>query len=154
MYKRQVNRFNYGDGTGFFEHQLTDRQLPLSLRHVRSATALDLQYSYDGNNRITSIGDLKTPTRDRTFSYDEAGRLIRAETQDHLHGNIDYAYDALGNLRSKSYATGQYAGREIELTYSWKNRLHRSYDMTMKIDPVNRFSRNRNGITVSALHCI
>ena len=137
-----VDRFDFGDGSGFFRQWLTAKQQPLRLRHLRNGSMLDLRYSYDDNNRITTIEDLRAATSDRTrhFSYDEVGRLIRAETQDHLHGTINYAYDALGNIRSKSYESGQYAGRNIEIQYSNKNRLHwihdkntaGEYDMTGK----------------------
>ena len=58
-----VNRFDYGD-MGFFQQTLTAKQLPLNLLHDRDGAVLNLTYGYDANNRITSIEDLKTTTRD------------------------------------------------------------------------------------------
>ena len=64
-----VDRFDFGDGSGFFRQWLTAKQLPWRLRHLRNGSMLDLRYSYDDNNRITTIEDLRAATSDRTRHF-------------------------------------------------------------------------------------
>jgi len=127
-----VKRFDYGDGAGWFTQDLDARQRPLRLRHKRVGVPVDLNYGYDANSRITSILDYRhhntSNPRDRHFTYDGAGRLTLAESDDPLHGDISYTYDALGNLRTKDYLTGQWAGRNLTLAYNGQNQLTYIYD--------------------------
>ena len=124
-----VAGFDFGDGVGYFEQTLRSNLLPLFIKHKRSGPAVvNLQHFYDKNKRATKIVDWTDRSRDRVFEYDDLGRLERATTSDPLHGNIAYTYDALGNLRTKTYETGQHAGRTITMDYDGLNRLNRVND--------------------------
>jgi RHS repeat-associated protein len=59
-------------------------------------------YSEDAAGNITEIRDETDPTYSRTFGYDELNRLVTANTGSSLWGTGAYAYDAMGNLVSRS----------------------------------------------------
>jgi len=62
-------------------------------------------YSYDAGENITAIQDLVDATYTRNFGYDDLNRLITANTGTSLWGTGSYAYDAMGNLTSRSLGT-------------------------------------------------
>ena len=64
----------------------------------------DLHYSFDAAGNIFSIVDGRPQRKaandqSQTFSYDGLNRLLRAQG---TYGQIDYGYDSIGNLVSKS----------------------------------------------------
>jgi RHS repeat-associated protein len=59
-------------------------------------------YSYDPAGNVTAIQDAMDSTYSRTFGYDDLNRLVTANTGTSLWGSGNYAYDAMGNLTSRS----------------------------------------------------
>jgi RHS repeat-associated protein len=62
-------------------------------------------YSYDSAGNILGIQDLIDSRYSRTFGYDDLNRLTTANTGTALWGTGSYAYDAMGNLMSRSLGT-------------------------------------------------
>jgi RHS repeat-associated protein len=62
-------------------------------------------YSYDAAGNILGIQDVMDGTYSRTFAYDDLNRLTTANTGTSLWGAGSYAYDAMGNLTSRSLGT-------------------------------------------------
>jgi len=122
--------FTYLAGhNGYFLKTLDNRRRSASISHFNTDGAIvDLSYGYDADSRITSETNAVHAGRSRTFTYDKQGRLTKAYSSNPLHGRIDYSYDALNNLRSKTYTGGQWDGRNISLTYDGFNRLSWSRD--------------------------
>ncbi|MEO1708260.1 MAG: RHS repeat-associated core domain-containing protein, partial [Pseudomonadota bacterium] len=81
------------------------------------SVAVSLIYDHDANGRVTSIFDSVNPGWNRSFGYDDLGRL---ETASGPWGTGDYDYDALGNMRRK-----QLGASVVELDYGTTNRLSR-----------------------------
>src|SRR5206468_4846614 len=54
---------------------------------------------------IMSIHDATDATYNRDFGYDDLNRLVTANTGTALWGTGSYAYDAMGNLMSRSLGT-------------------------------------------------
>ncbi|MEM7133202.1 MAG: RHS repeat-associated core domain-containing protein [Chloroflexota bacterium] len=76
-----------------------------TLRSTAGSTILqDLSYTFDDNSNIIAIGDhrtTKTDQNDQTqqYQYDALYRLTNATG---TYGQIDYAYDSLGNMTRKT----------------------------------------------------
>lgn len=67
-----------------------------------SSTMADYAYATDANGNVTQIHDLGDATYNRDFGYDELNRLTTANTGTSLWQVGSYAYDAMGNLVSRS----------------------------------------------------
>ena len=70
-----------------------------------AATLADYTYSYDAAGNILSIHDAVDATYNRDFAYDDLNRLVTANTGASLWGTGSYAYDAMGNLTSRTLGT-------------------------------------------------
>jgi RHS repeat-associated protein len=70
-----------------------------------SGTIADYTYSEDPAGNITAIHDATDPTYNRDFTYDDLNRLVTANSGTSLWGTGSYAYDAMGNLTSRSLGT-------------------------------------------------
>jgi RHS repeat-associated protein len=70
-----------------------------------AGTIADYTYSEDPAGNITSIHDATDATYNRDFTYDDLNRLITANSGTSLWGAGSYAYDAMGNLTSRSLGT-------------------------------------------------
>jgi YD repeat-containing protein len=71
------------------------------LTNVLSAGAATLSshsYAYDAAGNILSITDALSAAYNRTFAYDDLGRLTTANSGTALWGSGSYAYDAMGNM--------------------------------------------------------
>jgi len=116
--------FDFGTGAVSYSQTLDARLRPWRSHHSRAGgDVLDLTLTYNDNSRITAQVDGLNAARTRGFEYDDVGRLTDVTASDPLHGNMSYTHDVLGNLKTKSYTSGQYAGRHITLEYNARNRL-------------------------------
>jgi RHS repeat-associated protein len=70
-----------------------------------AGTIADYTYSEDPAGNITSIHDATDATYNRDFTYDDLNRLVTANSGTSLWGAGSYAYDAMGNLTSRSLGT-------------------------------------------------
>ncbi len=98
-----INTFTYGNGV-VHKTTLNNRNLPSQITDIYSASdRVNLSYSYDDNNNITSIIN----TRDAGIysltglSYDGLDRLVSTTAGDGI-GDSSMSYDGLGNLRQYS----------------------------------------------------
>lgn len=110
-----VKSFSYANGHTLNTTQNDRQQLRTLVVQNGPTTAVSLDYQYDAARRITRIDDLAVAGHNRTFDYDGLGRLSTATGS---WGAASYAYDALGNLRSRNIGT-----REVEMQYDGSNRL-------------------------------
>ena len=78
-------------------------------------SALDIRYTYDWLNRVTSETDSVDPNENRVYTYDRAGRLIAATGP---WGEGSYKYDALGNIREK-----RLGNRRVVVGYNGRNQV-------------------------------
>ena len=80
----------------------------------------DVGIVYDLVNNITEINDVMSPNSSEKFAYDDSYRLVNAKGQ---YGEINYAYDGVGNRLSREKLQGN--DRILE-TYTYaqgSNRL-------------------------------
>ncbi len=95
-----IKQFSYGNG---LTHTMTQNGRQLPVRVTDSNNALDHEYAYDGTGNVAHILDhmVGVPPQHRWLQYDGLDRLTQAASS--LFGGtdltIDYAYDALDNLR-------------------------------------------------------
>jgi YD repeat-containing protein len=95
----QVSQFVYANGTGFLAAQ-NARQLLSNFSYGPGSTAqVSEDLSYDQNGNITTVADLASGPRNKSFGYDALNRLTSANAAG-LWGSQAYTYDALNNLRS------------------------------------------------------
>jgi RHS repeat-associated protein len=100
-----LTSFNFGNGakramTFDSRYRITENKL-----FNPPTTIARYTYSYDAGENITAIQDLVDATYTRNFGYDDLNRLITANTGTSLWGTGSYAYDAMGNLTSRSLGT-------------------------------------------------
>lgn len=82
------------------------RLLATSTTPAAAAVLRDLHYRFDPTNNISAIDDLRPITPElpefagQSFLYDDLNRLTQAQGPG--YGRIDFAYDAIGNMTSKS----------------------------------------------------
>ncbi|MDI1476385.1 FG-GAP-like repeat-containing protein [Polyangium sp. y55x31] len=69
-------------------------------------------YTWDDDNRIQRINDVRAPAHSQTFSYSAAGYLVRAESAG-LYGVAEYQYDAASNLVYKEGSFLSYMGHRV-----------------------------------------
>jgi RHS repeat-associated protein len=76
-----------------------------------SSALLNMSYWYDPAGNVTKIRDRTNGNQVQTFSYDDLGRLTRAETDSLGQGTYDrsYAYDEIGNIYSRQGLIYSYA---------------------------------------------
>ena len=77
-------------------------------------TLSSASYSYDEMGNVTSMKDV---TGESTYTYDEAGRLIRAV--DGSDKSVSYSYDGFGNLSTLTYPDGSV----VRYTYDANGQL-------------------------------
>jgi hypothetical protein len=97
--------FTYGNGlkramSYDTRYRITDNKLFLPPNNIARYS-----YSYDPAGNITGIQDSIDATYSRTFAYDDLNRLVTGNTGTSLWGTGSYAYDAMGNLTSRSLGT-------------------------------------------------
>ncbi|MEM0953973.1 MAG: calcium-binding protein [Pseudomonadota bacterium] len=68
-----------------------------------SPSVIDLDYGYDNNSNITVIDNLSDASRNQDFQYDDVNRLTQAIG---VYGQVDYAYDDVGNRTQRTIALG------------------------------------------------
>ena len=111
-----LKAFNFNNSFSFASTQ-TANGLPLSYRHLRgSIKAIDHRMTYDANNNLTFLDDLKNSAYDLRMTYDGLDRLD--SITDSYYGSGGLLYDTKGNI--KQYALG---GRTINYHYNSVNRL-------------------------------
>lgn len=74
-----------------------------------NTTFASYSYGYDAAGNIRAITDLTSAAYDRTFEYDDLGRLIVANGGTSLWGSGGYSYDAMGNMLTASLGTARNA---------------------------------------------
>ena len=76
----------------------------------QAGSLFNRSYTYNDLDQVTSIEDMLDNSRSQTFTYDDPGRLIRAQG---VYGTISYVYDAVGNrlveTRDSGISVYQYA---------------------------------------------
>ncbi len=117
----QLAALSFGNGFAYTA-TFTARQQPLRTKSVRGSTAAtDYQYSYDPNGLILSVNDRTSVNDDRTYTYDNLGRL---KTASGPWGAASYSYDRLNNITAK-----QLGSRTVDTQYTTDtNRLRRYRD--------------------------
>lgn len=114
-----LNTFGYGNGLTHKTH-LNARKLPQGIQDYKGGfKAVDLSYSYDGQQNVTSITDSVNSAYSLThLAYDDMDRLI-STTGNSGVGSSTIGYDGLGNITR--YAS---KGRNLDYHYDTiKNRL-------------------------------
>ncbi len=101
-----ITYYNGGGSAGPTETYLYDARDRVTQLTVAagSTTFLGLTYTYDLASEITKIVDSATGYTE-TYAYDGQGRLSQATgpwTAQHKSDTISYAYDAVGNILSKT----------------------------------------------------
>jgi len=95
----EVKDFVYGNGAVYAAEKNT-RQLVSNFSYGQGATpVVSEDYAYDANGNITTVADLASGPRNKSFGYDALNRLTSA-TAAGLWGTQSYTYDALNNLRT------------------------------------------------------
>jgi RHS repeat-associated protein len=110
--KLNADWVDYADETGRDTQQVTDglgRLVAAMEPNPASGSRLETDYQYDALNHLTQVDQwggaaLSAGDRQRKFSYDSLSRLVTAANTE--TGTITYAYDANGNLASKTDARG------------------------------------------------
>ena len=87
----------YAAGNGLTVALAYDQDYRLTGRSV-SGSVQDLAYGYDAADSITLLTDNLNTGHTQSFVYDALRRLTDATG---LYGDIDYAYDAVGNRTSR-----------------------------------------------------
>ncbi|WP_190239979.1 DUF6531 domain-containing protein [Pelotomaculum schinkii] len=107
-----------------------------------SATYPDgtVSYTYDQNSNLLSATD---STGTIEYQYDALNRLV--EYGDTWGNTIEYAYDAIGNLRILTYP----GGRQVQYQYDETNRLIQVTDWA---DRVTTYEYDSNGRLVKTVH--
>lgn len=67
-----------------------------------SSLLFDYEYHYDRVGNMTSVKDNTEHGHDRLYSYDDLNRLVAANTGPQLWVAGSYAYDAMGNLLTRT----------------------------------------------------
>jgi RHS repeat-associated protein len=75
-----------------------------------SKTLAQTEFQWDGFHSLARVEDKINSERTQSFSYDPAGRLVRAIRHERAQ---DFTYDAGGNLKSKSGVTYSYEGHQL-----------------------------------------
>lgn len=87
-----------------------------------SGGVLDLDYSFNLAGEVTSIADTIFPARSEAYNYDPTGRLTDATGS---YGDIDYAYDLVGNRIGRDTTIGGVTTSESYIYPASSNRLER-----------------------------
>ena len=115
-----LSGFVYGDGH-VYTAGFDARQMLASQSTSLSGTALtDFAYTRDSNGRILSITDYAVPGQNRSYTYDDLGRL---ETASGPWGTGSYSYDGANNLVAKTLGA-----RLVEIDMDGGNRVERVRD--------------------------
>lgn len=98
-----MKSFTYGNGLTYALGMHSNKMAIGSIiAKSGSTTVLSKTYDYDGNGNATSIIDnLHSEYSVSGFDYDGIDRLVSA-TSSAWGGQIDYAYDVLGNITTKT----------------------------------------------------
>lgn len=124
-------RIELANGTA--QTQTYDARYRLLTNRLESATGAiaDYAYTHDKAGQVTSIRDLAAPAFDRTFVYDDLGRLITANSGTGLWGSGSYTYDALGNVTAATLGAASraftYAGATAKLATMAEDGVPRSF---------------------------
>lgn len=110
---RELGRQNGGS----YEQRLNERQL---ISYIGDSWGDKRYYNYDSSGRITNIDSILYNVYDRSFGYDENGRLISATGP---WGIGRYQYDTLGNITRKVEGP-----RIVEVQYDSSNRIASARD--------------------------
>ena len=95
---------------------LDSRQMLASERWQKNSVSLtEFVYGRDNNGRITQITDYAVSGQDKTFTYDDLGRLIGANGP---WGAGSYAYDAVNNITERLVGSDA-----VYMNYDSDNRL-------------------------------
>ncbi len=81
---------------------------------TNGSTHQNLSYTHNAADNITRIADTVTSSRSQTLVYDKLNRLTDATSH---YGDIDYAYDTIGNRTRETNNT-------VAETYSYKMNSH------------------------------
>ncbi|MDB2439304.1 polymorphic toxin-type HINT domain-containing protein [Hellea sp.] len=111
-----------------FSQTLNARLLPERLKVMHNGTdKQNLLYDYYADGRVYQKLDYVDPTYSAIHFYDGAGRLSAANST--KWGGANYSYDALGNLRSKTFSNWNGTGsRTVTNSYNAKNQISSSHD--------------------------
>jgi len=139
--------FTYGSGDSYAA-QKNVRQLLSNFTYGNGGTLkLSEDYAYDKNGNISTITDLTSGTRTKSFGYDTLNRLTQAQANN-LWGTETYSYDPLNNIRSR--VSG---GQAFTYNYDATNRLASITQGASNVVTLGYDSRgnvnNRNGTTLN-----
>ncbi len=106
----------YGNGHTTYQ-SINSQQLPSRrwTQHSSRPRVMDLTYTYDKNQNVTSISNGVTSSDSMTMTYDGLQRLLTATDP---FGASSFKYDALGNLRQKRLGS-----RTVNVNYASNNRV-------------------------------
>lgn len=111
-----IKQMSFGNTRGY-DSQQNDRQQTSRIHYWYGFIH---HLSYDKNGRLTTLDDQYDNSRDRTFTYDDLGRLKTASGE---WGAGSYNYDNRNNLTRK-----QLGSRVVEIEYNGQNRVSRARD--------------------------
>ncbi len=89
---------DYANGQSLTNEYFPRQLLKSTKVQKAGAYAVWFAYGHDDNGRITSINDRAVAGQNRTFAYDDVGRLTSATGP---WGTGTFTYDSLGNIREK-----------------------------------------------------
>ncbi|MFH2138614.1 MAG: RHS repeat-associated core domain-containing protein [Candidatus Omnitrophota bacterium] len=104
----QMTHLGLGNGT-YTDYNYNANTRRLSSLTTNSGAVQDLLYDFDNLGNVTQITDSRYGTQ-QTFQYDNISRLTQAIGNN--YGTIQYQYDAIGNITSKTIS-----GEQINYTY-------------------------------------
>jgi YD repeat-containing protein len=116
-YETFINTVQYGNNVVSSVVNKNDKTYKLSeIKTEFSADQdknIDFSYTIDKAGNITNIDDLVDNSKSREFGYDEVNRLRFAHGPWKVQNPIEYTYDKIGNLKTKS------CGGEETLKYDY-----------------------------------
>lgn len=83
-------------------NDLDYRTAEITATNSSNKTLMDLKYSYDAANNITSIADSVNLGDGQTFGYDVLNRLTSAVSGTGGYGSLAWSYDKNGNLLTRT----------------------------------------------------
>ena len=97
------------------------------LTAIAAGGVLDLAHTFDLSGNITAIADLGGGARGRNYVYDALYRLTRGQLLlpggGAVGGQMDYAWDAVGNRTQFAVADPRLSGTETLTTDAFSNQL-------------------------------
>ena len=95
-----VSGFTYASGASYAAEENARDLISNFSDGAGSMLTLSEDLAYDPNGNISTVTDLASGLRTKSFQYDSLNRLLTASAAN-LYGNESYTYDPINNLRTR-----------------------------------------------------